>query len=87
MQVSPSLSNLINIIVRDQSAADMHFKLRTTTELIRVFEAYCNKKGVGIDRLKFHLGNAKPCLAHDTPNSLAMRDGDVIHAVNLLVFR
>ncbi|PNW72395.1 hypothetical protein CHLRE_16g675637v5 [Chlamydomonas reinhardtii] len=72
--------NVINLVVKDQTGNEVHFKVKMKTRLEKVFNAYCNKKGVDTASVRFLFdGNrAKP---DSTPEALGMEDGDVLDCV------
>ena len=76
----PCPMQTINIVVRDQSGGEVHFKVKPNTKFTKVFDAYCNKKAVGADSMKF-LFDGDRVQKEMTPTMLEMNDGDVIDAV------
>jgi small ubiquitin-related modifier len=65
----------INIIIRDQLENEVFFKLRCSTRLGKVFDAYAQKTGVCINTLKF-IFDGKRTHSEMTPGELEMEDGD-----------
>ncbi|GLC44482.1 hypothetical protein PLESTM_001604700 [Pleodorina starrii] len=45
--------NVINLVVKDQTGNEVHFKVKMKTKLEKVFNAYCNKKGVEPSSVRF----------------------------------
>ena len=43
----------INITVKDQNQGEVQFKLKPTTRMQKIFEAYCAKKGLALNTLKY----------------------------------
>ena len=69
----------VNIIVRDQTGGEVHFKVLTTTAFKNVFAAYCNQKRVDYETMKFLL-DGMDLDPHHTPEGWEMVDGDVVDA-------
>ncbi len=70
----------INIVVRDLQGCRVLFKIRTTTQLGRVHQVYCEKMGLDSDAVKFlyrgdRLGDS------DTPADWEMEDDDIVDAL------
>ena len=58
---------------------DLHFKVRTTTRLDKVFQVYAQRKGLDLEQLRFSSpGSAATLSADDAAGSLA--DGATIDA-------
>ncbi|OYV74992.1 MAG: hypothetical protein B7Z66_14530 [Chromatiales bacterium 21-64-14] len=74
-----SLQN-VNVIVRDQTGGEIHFKLKMHTKFGKVFASYCAKKGVDVNSMKF-LFDGDRINEEKTPMDLEMTDGDVVDAV------
>lgn len=56
------------------------FRLREVTPLVRLTQAFCQRKDVTTDQVDFLFGGS--CIEDDdTPEGLAMQEGDVIDAV------
>ncbi|PNW72396.1 hypothetical protein CHLRE_16g675749v5 [Chlamydomonas reinhardtii] len=71
---------VINLVVKDQQGTEVHFKVKTKTRLEKVFNAYCNKKGMDTASVRF-LFDGERVNANSTPEQLEMADGDVIDCV------
>ncbi len=68
---------LINVIVRDQAGTEVHFKIRRTTPMQLVYEAYCRTKSLNIASVKLVFSGDK-VMPHDTPATLELEDDDVL---------
>ncbi len=42
----------INIVVRDQTGGEVHFKVKPQTKFSKVIDAYCSKKAVSPDTMR-----------------------------------
>ena len=58
----------------------MHFKIRPATRCGKLFDAYCAKKQLARDHVRF-LFDGNPIDILDTPAILEMKDGDSIDAL------
>ena len=67
----------LNIRIRDQTGEETFFKVKKTTKLDKVFNAYSTRKGVAATSLRF-LFDGSRVNSTQTPESLEMEDGDVI---------
>ncbi|GLC48186.1 hypothetical protein PLESTB_000068600 [Pleodorina starrii] len=72
--------NVINLVVKDQTGNEVHFKVKMKTKLEKVFNAYCNKKGVEPSSVRF-LFDGTRVSPGATPDELGMEDGDVLDCV------
>lgn len=68
----------INIRVTD-SSTDVYFKIKKTTQLKKVMDAFCKRTGKDNTALRF-LYEGERIQDSDTPASLDIADGDVIEA-------
>lgn len=70
------------------AAADfeMSFKIKTTTPLVKAFDAFCERRGVPRSMYTFMFdGGSSIWDPTRTPYSLDMMDGDVIYALSAQV--
>jgi len=67
----------INIKVRSQEGSEIHFKIKTTTTMQNLMDAYCKQRGVNSASVLFLL-DGDPINVTETPDTLEMEDGDVI---------
>ncbi|KAG2434201.1 hypothetical protein HXX76_007927 [Chlamydomonas incerta] len=72
--------NVINLVVKDQTGNEVHFKVKMKTRLEKVFNAYCNKKGQDPASVRF-LFDGQRINPDATPEQLDMQDGDVLDCV------
>lgn len=70
--------NRINLKVSDGSA-EIFFKIKRTTPMRRLMEAFCKRQGKSMDTLRFLIDGARVGL-DNTPDDLDLEDGDVIEA-------
>jgi small ubiquitin-related modifier len=73
-------SGHINIKVKDQNENEVFFKIKKTTKLSKVFNAYCTRKSIQRESVRFLLDGSR-VQGEDTPKSLDMEDGDMIESV------
>jgi small ubiquitin-related modifier len=67
----------INIKVKDQSGDEMLFKVKKTTKMSKIMEAYAQRRGVGVENLRFVYDGQR--LSKDgTPKMMEMDDEDQI---------
>jgi len=67
----------INLKVVDQESTEVHFKVKVTTTFEKIFNAYCEKKGIDLAATRF-MFDGKRLASHQTPRDHEMEDGDVI---------
>ena len=67
----------ITIRVKDQGGEETFFKVKNTTKMSKVFDAYAQRKGVQKSSLRFLLDGERINPA-DTPKSLELEDQDQI---------
>ncbi|KAG2434202.1 hypothetical protein HXX76_007928 [Chlamydomonas incerta] len=70
-------AGIINIVVKDQEGAEVHFKVKSKTKLEKVIEAYCKKKALDASTVRF-LYDGNRLNPASTPAELEMEDGDTI---------
>lgn len=68
---------VINLIVKDQMGAEVHFKVKSHTKLEKVFKAYCEKKSIEQQAVRF-VFDGQRVNGDSTPESLGMEDGETI---------
>jgi small ubiquitin-related modifier len=59
----------INIKVRGQDNSEVFFKIKKTTALRKLMEAYCDKQGMQLSALRF-LFDGKQIFHNDTPENV-----------------
>jgi hypothetical protein len=70
----------INIKVKDMNEGETFFKIKPTTKLSKVIEAFCQRHAVDRTGVRF-LFEGSRIQDDDTPASLEMDDGDMIEAM------
>jgi small ubiquitin-related modifier len=70
----------INIKVKDMAEGETFFKIKTTTKLSKVIDAYCDRQALDRTSVRF-LFEGSRIQDDDTPESLEMDDGDQIQAM------
>ena len=65
----------LNIRIRDQTGEETFFKVKKTTKLDKVFNAYSTRKGVAATSLRF-LFDGSRVRGDQTPADIDMEDGD-----------
>ena len=67
--------NSLNIRIRDQTGEETFFKVKKTTKLDKVFNAYSQRKGVNATSLRF-LFDGQRVRGDQKPEDINMEDGD-----------
>ncbi|EEH57334.1 uncharacterized protein MICPUCDRAFT_33538 [Micromonas pusilla CCMP1545] len=70
----------INLKVKDQDNSEVHFKVRQTTKFSKIFDAFCARKSLQPDSVRF-LFDGQRVNANMTPKDLDMEDGDSLDAM------
>jgi hypothetical protein len=70
----------INIKVKDDDGAETTFKLKKTTPLKKLMDAYAQQQGKAPDSLRFFTSEGTRILPTHTPDSLELEDGDLLDA-------
>mgnify|MGYP004706240453 CR=1 FL=1 len=68
----------INLKVSDGSS-EIYFKIKRSTPMKRLMEAFCKRQGKSLDSLRF-LSDGERVSPENTPDDLDLEDGDVIEA-------
>lgn len=68
------------IHLQDPEGGEIQFKIKFTTPFRKVFDAYCERKGVNINQLRF-LFDGRRIRDDQTMQQLEMQNGDVIDVV------
>lgn len=68
----------INLKVSDGSA-EIFFKIKRSTPMKRLMEAFCKRQGKPIESLRFLIDGTRVS-PDNTPDDLDLEDGDVIEA-------
>ena len=78
MTVAPEEKITLKVKLIDGS--EVFFKLKKSTQLRKLMDAYCDRVGVAINSVDFFYGVFRISANH-TPDQLNIKDGDEIHAV------
>ena len=70
----------INLKVKAQDGNAVYFKVKKTTTLRKLMEAYCKRVGIASDNVRF-LFDGRRINQDDTPDMLDMEDEDEIDAM------
>lgn len=68
----------INLKVSD-GTSEIYFKIKRSTPMKRLMEAFCKRQGKSLDSLRF-LYDGQRVNVDNTPDDLDLEDGDVIEA-------
>jgi len=60
-----------------QEGSEIHFKIKRSTKMQKLMDAYCKQRGANSASIRFLL-DGDPINVTDTPDTLEMEDGDVI---------
>jgi small ubiquitin-related modifier len=70
----------INLRVIAQDNSEVHFKIRKTTQMRKLKQAYCDRQGLQLSSVRFLFDGTR--LEDDvTPKQLEMEDDDVIEVM------
>lgn len=72
----------ITLHVKESTGEEIAFKVKKSTKMSKIFDAYASRKGVSVEVLRFML-DGKRIKADDTPKMLEMDDNDQIDVVLL----
>lgn len=72
----------ITLHVKESTGEEIAFKVKKSTKMSKIFDAYASRKGVSVNVLRFML-DGKRIKADDTPKMLEMDDNDQIDVVLL----
>eukprot|EP00798_Chlamydomonas_sp_ICE-L_P021030 gene21030-27899_t len=78
-QEQKTKQEVINIVVKDQSGTEVTFKVKPSTKFGKIMDAYCTKKALDPNTVKFLFDGTK--IQRDkTPLELEIEDGDNVDA-------
>lgn len=63
-----------------QENGEVHFKVRSSTKFQKVFEAFCQRRGLEVNSVRF-LFDGERLRADQSPDDYDMEDGDCIDAM------
>ena len=67
----------INIKVKAQDGTEIYFKIKRTTQLKKLMDAYCTRQGLSSTQCRF-IFDGERLKDDDTPDKLEMENGDEI---------
>ena len=67
----------INIKVKAQDGTEIYFKIKRTTQLKKLMDAYCQRQGLANNQCRF-IFDGERIKDDDNPDSLEMENGDEI---------
>jgi len=70
----------INLKVKAQDGTEIYFKIKRSTQLKKLMEAYCNRQGLSMAQCRF-IFDGDRVREDQTPESLEMDNGDEIDAM------
>ncbi|KAM3382866.1 small ubiquitin-related modifier 2-like [Capsicum galapagoense] len=73
-------SGHINLKVKTQDGNEVFFRIKRSTQLKKLMNAYCDRKSVNFNAIAF-LFDGRRLRAEQTPDELEMEDGDEIDAM------
>ncbi|XP_013400164.1 small ubiquitin-related modifier 2 [Lingula anatina] len=74
---SKNNEDLLNLKVTGQDGSVVHFRIKKNTALKKLMNAYCTRAGLRKEAVRF-MFDGSPVNENDTPNILAMEEGDAI---------
>jgi len=72
-------SNAVNLTIVDPNGEEVHFKVKRTAKMRRLFAAYCKRVGVDPDGMRFFYQGER-INEESTPEELVLKDGSKIDA-------
>jgi len=76
-EVKSEAGEQINLKVQSQTGAEVFFKIKKSTPLSKLMNAYCGKNGLNPHSIRF-LYEGRRIEADSTPKMMNMEDNDVI---------
>ena len=76
----PQTGDYINLKVVGPANQEVHFRIKRSTPLRRVMEAYCERQGQDMESFQFWFDGERVA-EKQTPAELKMEDGDSIDAM------
>mmetsp|Transcript_458 Transcript_458/g.1018 ORF Transcript_458/g.1018 Transcript_458/m.1018 type:complete len:94 (-) Transcript_458:820-1101(-) len=70
----------LNLKVRATDGQEIHFRIKRTTRLEKLMNAYCTRLGQNIDAVRF-MFDGEAVGKEQTPNEIGLDDGDVLDAM------
>ncbi len=79
------ISDMMTVVVRDFTGADVHFRIRGRMQLNKLMCVYAQRQGGGVDAWKFifrpDFGRGIQLKSTDTPREIGIPDGGIIEAM------
>lgn len=72
-------SSRIQITVKDPQGEDVYFKVRKTTKMRKLFQAFCKRSNVDPSTMRFFFQGER-IQEDETPESLGLKEGDKIES-------
>jgi len=79
-KVTEGASEHINLRVVSQDGSEVYFKIKKTTPLKKLMDAYIDRQGINPNSIRF-LYDGERVRQEQTPKELEMEDNDIIDAV------
>lgn len=76
----PGDANHINLKVKGQDGNEVFFRIKRSTQLKKLMNAYCDRQSVDFNAIAF-LFDGRRLRGEQTPDELEMEDGDEIDAM------
>ncbi|KAK3267317.1 hypothetical protein CYMTET_24115 [Cymbomonas tetramitiformis] len=73
-------TSAINLKVKDQEGTEVFFKVKMSTPFEKIFKAYCDKKSLKLESLRF-LHDGAHLRPDQTPGGRELEDGDEIQVM------
>lgn len=71
---------MITLKVKDAGGQETIFKVKRSTKMKKVFDAYAARKGINVQSLRFMLDGER-VMPDDTPDSLELEEEDQLEVV------
>ena len=79
------ISDMLALVVRDETGVEVHFRLRGRMQLSKLMSVYAQQQGGGVDAWKFifvpEFGRGIQLKGTDTPREIGIPDGGIIDAM------
>mmetsp|Transcript_5873 Transcript_5873/g.10176 ORF Transcript_5873/g.10176 Transcript_5873/m.10176 type:complete len:109 (-) Transcript_5873:353-679(-) len=76
-EVKGEKGETISLKVKDQDNNEVHFKVKLTTKFDKIFNAFCEKRGISREHTRF-IFDGNRLTGQQTPKDLEMEDEDCI---------
>ncbi|TYI68023.1 hypothetical protein E1A91_D08G059900v1 [Gossypium mustelinum] len=73
-------ANQINLKVKGQDGNEVFFRIKRSTQMRKLMNAYCDRQSVDLNSIAF-LFDGRRLRGEQTPDELEMEDGDEIDAM------